>query len=138
MKRKPPKPILRNRFAILRFLDDEYQKLYAKHYELSPKNGEIPVGGGDWMDMFFRTEGLRGMINKLDSNGTIKEALEDGKTVSEIAVGLWNKKREWQVHRWNKTCHTYLINIMGRAKKMDKDWHPSKPKPVKKKKRRKK
>lgn len=103
------------RFTILRRLDAVYQLLAEKHFESAPKGGRLPVGGGDWMDTFFRMEGLRGMMTALRGNNSLRVALEEGKTVSEISVSIWNGKREYQVHRWKETAHTYLQRELKRA-----------------------
>lgn len=99
------------RYRWLRRLDEEYQKLHDKHYKAAPRNGEIPVGGGDWMDTFFRMESIRGMINALRNNKSLKDSLEDGVAVGVISIQLWNKRREWQVHRWEGTARSYLENL---------------------------
>lgn len=101
----------KRRYEILRWLDEKYQDMLSKHYENAPKSNTIPVGGGDWMDTFFRSEGLRGCIGALRRGLCLKESFEEGKMVSEIAVRVWNGKREWQVHRWDKTVHNYLDGV---------------------------
>ena len=119
-------PFSKTRMHLLRLLDDEYQKLYAKHYEEQKAIGNrIPVGGGDWMDMFFRCEALRGCIGALRTDKSLDEAVAEGKTVSEISIRIWNGKREYQVHRWDKCCHSYLDGMIARllpaAKELTKD-----------------
>lgn len=101
----------KRRYEILRWLDEKYQSVQRKHYGNAPKGGSIPVGGGDWMDMFFRAEGLRGCIGALRRGVSLKGSFEEGKAVSEIAVRVWNEKREWQVHRQDKTVHSYLDGV---------------------------
>lgn len=108
-------PFSKTRPYLTRLLDDEYQRLYAKHYEEQKAIGNrIPVGGGDWMDMFFRCEALRGCIGALRAGKPLDECVAEGKAVSEISVRIWNGKREYQVHRWDKCCHTFLDGIVPR------------------------
>lgn len=104
----------KRRYEILRWLDEKYQAILRKHYENAPASNTIPVGGGEyWMDTFFRAEGLRGCINALRRGLGLKEAFEEGKAVSEISVRIWNtkKKKDYVVHRWDKTVHDYLDNV---------------------------
>ena len=107
----------KRRWGITRELDVLYQELSEKHYACAPKNGELPIGGGDWMDTFFRMEGLRGTIGALQRGKNLSDAFEEGKTVSEISVRIWNGKREYQVHRWDKTVYSYLESVKKRVKK---------------------
>lgn len=90
--------------------------MHDRHYANAPKNG-IPAGGGDWMDCFFRMETIRGFMNGLRAGKTTKESFEDGVAVGEIAVELWNKKREWQVHRWKGFPRSYLTDVWRKAKR---------------------
>ena len=112
-----PKPVY-NHKPLMILLDKEYDKLSQRHYASTPKRGEIPVGGGDWMDSFFRMEAIRGCLSALRSGNSLTKAIEDGKAVSEISVQIWNKRREWQVHRWPKTAHPYLEMLVYRLRKV--------------------
>lgn len=105
---------LYDRMRVLRDLDAEYMRLSDIHYRNAPRNGAIPVGGGEWMDTFFRMEGVRGMIRCLRNGLSLRKALDHGKVASEIAVRLWNSNREYQVHRWDQTCHDYLETLVRR------------------------
>lgn len=102
------------RHSILRRLDLEYYKLHDAHYLNAPKPNTVPIGGGEWMDYFFRMEAIRGVVNALRCGKTVEEAIQDGKAVSEIAIALWNKKREYQVHRWTNCCHDYIERLVWR------------------------
>lgn len=108
----PPKV----RRIALKILQGEYDSLAEHHYKAAPRGGALPVGGGDWMDYFFRMEGVRGTLNALGRKVSLPKAIEEGKVVSEVAVGIWNRKREWQVHRWNKTVHSYLDGLYRRIR----------------------
>ena len=110
-------PLLQeHRFSIMRRLDDEFMLLDKIHNENAPKGGTIPVGGGDWMDSFFRMEAIRGTLGGLRRGLSLKKAVEEGKAVSEISVKIWNGKQGYQVHRWVKTAHTYLDRLMKRVR----------------------
>lgn len=111
-------PIVRLKKLMI-FLDEKMQELYEKHYKAAPRNG-IPIGGGDWMDTFFRTEAIRGCLGALRRGKNLEEAIQEGITVSEISVGIWNKKREWQVHRWEKTGEMYLRDLIRHWRALDK------------------
>lgn len=113
-RRSKPKPGY-NRLRLLSLLGEEYQRLHDKHYLSAPRG--VPVGGGDWMDTFFRMEAIRGTQGALERGDSIAEAIGEGKAVSSIAVRLWNAKREWQVHRWEETAHGWLEMLVHRLKK---------------------
>lgn len=107
----------KRRFEMLRKLDNKYLDLNEKHYNNAPRGGSLPIGGGEWMDTFFRMEALRGMMNALRDGKSLNESVSDGKAVSEIAVKIWNTRREWQVHRYIKTAHSYLDRVVRSMKK---------------------
>lgn len=103
------------RLTAMKILSAEYDLLMDRHSKSAPRNG-IPVGGGDWMDSFFRMEGVRGTLGALGRGLSLCKSIDEGKVVSEISVGIWNKHREWQVHRWVKTSHSYLEQLERRIK----------------------
>lgn len=98
-------------YGFMRYLDDEYQKLWTEHRNLLPVGGAIPVGGA-YMDPFFRCEAIRGMLGALRSGKETAEAIRDGVTVCEIAVRLWNTNREWQVHRSLTFAEDFLYGLI--------------------------
>lgn len=102
----PPIPL--KHADLMRFLDDEYQKLHDRYYRSAPQGGTIPAGGGDWMDCHFRMEAIRGCVGALRRKKPLEEAIAEGEAVSEIAVKLWNTRREYQVRRWEKTGGEFL------------------------------
>ena len=51
------------------------------------------------MDSFFRAEAVRGVLTALRSGKGLEDSVADGKALCEIAVQIWNTRREWQVHR---------------------------------------
>jgi len=57
------------------------------------------------------------MINSLSGGSSLVRAVENGKLLSEVAIRIWNQQREWQVHRWDKCCHTYLDGVKRRILK---------------------
>jgi len=85
-------------FGEMRKIDKIIEKLRQKYMELSPKYGEIAVGGAH-MDSFFEMveyEGfLRGLRKGNDPSFSLKLGLKD----RQAAIIKWNRQREWQVHR---------------------------------------
>lgn len=106
---------LDRRHELLRLLDEEHLRQNKEHRKLSPRNGEIPVGGAH-MESFFRMEGVGGIIQALRDGQGILEAVAHGKAIASFAVRLWNGRREWQVHRWEKTCDDYFDRLMVRIR----------------------
>ena len=113
--KKMPEPI-RNHNSLLRLLDLEHQRVYKRHIAESPRGG-IPVGGGDWMDTFFRLEALEGTISSLMAFESVKVAIERGQQRSTRAVKKWNSQREWQVHRWKEMAWDYLEKLVWRLQR---------------------
>lgn len=108
-----PKPPLR--LGLLRELGKVYDSLAEQHYgEVKAIGNRIPIGGNVWMDLFFQMEGVRGVIEALRHGATLASAIEQGKESSTYAVKQWNKRREYQVHRWEKTTHSWLENLARR------------------------
>ncbi len=105
--------------ALLRRLSVEESKTLATHYKYSPIFEEIPVGGGEWMDSFFRLEGLRGIMSALRAGKSLEASLDAGKERSRIAVRKWNESREYQVHRHVDTACLYLVGVVRRNSRMD-------------------
>jgi hypothetical protein len=99
-------------FAFMRALDAEYLRLDAKVRELGPRNGEIPVGGGDWMDSFFRAEAIRGTLGALRRGTGLKDALIEGEDTAKVAIAIWNRKREYQVRRDDCWVGDYLRGVV--------------------------
>jgi hypothetical protein len=110
---KPTKHPNKNLFPLMRKLDEKYQSLSEKSAKAGPRNGEISIGGGDWMDYFFKAEAVRGTLTALRNGKSMEEAIQDGKAVGEIAIDIWNKKREWQVRRWNGWIEDYLRRLIS-------------------------
>lgn len=110
------------RKTALHVLREEYDRLGRVHTNSAPRGG-IPVGGGDWMDSFFRLEGVRGTLGALRRGIGLRRAIIDGKRVSEIAVKIWNGRREYQVHRWTKTVYHYLDVLERKIRSADSAMH---------------
>lgn len=108
-----------SRHALTRLLDDEYMRIHDLHYKAAPRNADglgsgIPVGGGDWMDTFFKMEAIRGVISELRQGKDIDTATATGKVLSEIAIRIWNGRREYQVRRWEQCCHDFIERLVWR------------------------
>lgn len=100
--------------VLARELDLHYQHLWKIHEADKKKMGNrLPVGG-DHMDIFFKLEGIRGMLSSLRQNEGLQQALEKGKSFSRSAVQKWNaqRKKDYQVHRWEETAFLYLENLL--------------------------
>ena len=82
------------------------QQLWQRHRDAAPRG--YPVGGGDWMDTLFRLEALDGCLRSLRAGKPLAEALRDGQEASRAAVKIWNRRREYQVHRWEETAFDWL------------------------------
>jgi hypothetical protein len=103
--------------AFLIELDKEYMGLRERHTKAAPRPGTIPIGGGDWMDTFFRMEGVAGILSAVRRGKSIREGLEEGKQDSRRAVLIWNERRgkkDYQTHRWEQTAFDYLDSLVTR------------------------
>lgn len=99
-----------DRMQLLRDVGKEYDywcEAYSK--ELLAIGNSVPVGGSH-MDAFFKSEGLRGVTTALRQGKTLEYSIKFGEDVMEIAVKLWNQKREYQVHYWEKHGQDWLAN----------------------------
>lgn len=102
---------------ILIKLDRLYHEMMQTHMEdMRAIGSRIPAGGAH-MDLFFRLEGLRGAMTALRLGDKLEQAIQAGKDVSSLAVLAWNNRREYQVHRWDKTAHDFIENTIRRLAK---------------------
>ena len=79
---------------------------------LAPRGGEIPVGGGEWIDAFFCSEALRGLLGGLRRGESLEASVRGGVAVGQEAIGIWNSRREWQVHRSVCWVEDYLQGVL--------------------------
>jgi hypothetical protein len=93
-------------------LEEIRQKLWERHRAAAPLSGCIPVGGGEWVDTFFRLEAIDGCLRVLRAGRTLSEAVSAGKEASREAVKKWNQRREYQVHRWEETAFDWLDTVI--------------------------
>ena len=90
---------------LVRAIEEEYRRLLRRQEAHAPRSGEIPIGGGEWMDSHFKAEGLRGVLAGLRAGKGILEAIEEGVDTYLTAVLIWNSRREYQVRRTtNRGC----------------------------------
>ena len=69
-----------------------------------------------WMQSFFEMEAIRGIVGALRTKGsTVSQASKDGKAVCEIAIQVWNKKREWQVHRSDCWIEDFIAGTLRKC-----------------------
>ena len=99
----------------LQVLEARYQLSLEEHRRLAPRNGEIPVGGAH-MDPFFRAEALRGLLGALRKGGRPREALLEGAEAGKLAIRLWNRRGDYQVHRWDGWVEDYLRDEIRRTR----------------------
>ena len=97
----------------LRRIGEELDKQLKEHRALLPRWDEIPVGGAH-MDPFFRAEALRGLLSALRKRVPIVLAIEAGVAEAKAAIAIWNRRREYQVHRWDGWVEGYLHSVIRR------------------------
>lgn len=103
---------------LLRLLDFEWQRWRKVHETNSPRG--MPVGGGDWIDSFFKMTALEGAIRILRNGGTPEAAIEEGKKDSAVAVDKWNQRHGYQVHRWRETCWGWIEFMVVQHKEISR------------------
>jgi hypothetical protein len=69
------------------------------------------------MDTFFKMEAIRGVLGALRHGDTLEKARQDGKVVCEIAIQLWNTKREWQVRRSNCWIEDFITRMVAECQR---------------------
>ena len=99
----------------LKELDTEYLRLNALSQDAAPRGGSIPVGGGDWMDYFFKAEAVHGMLSSLRHRKTYKQSFANGCAASRGAIKIWNSRREYQVRRWEGWVEDFLESVCRRC-----------------------
>lgn len=95
-------------FPVMRALDASYLRFNDLSNAAAPRGGAIPIGGGDWMDNFFKAEALRVFLSHLRRGETVLDAMTHGILDCHAAINLWNRRREWQVHRSNDWVMPFL------------------------------
>lgn len=106
-----PKTVTQRRFELLHRLNDIWSQLHKEHLrEMVAIGNRVPVGGSDYIDLFFKMEGIRVAIVCLRQKKSVLEALEEAQKASRYAVQRWNQQRrkDYQVHRWEDTACDYL------------------------------
>lgn len=109
------------RLRQLRLLGAVLERLEQSHRkDLDAIGSRIPVGGAH-MDDFFKAEGIRGIQSVLRRGETFQRALEQGCENAKVAILKWNERcgREYQIKRWEGSCESYLIGIMGGLKRAE-------------------
>lgn len=102
------------RRAIERSIRDESDRYLAEHRKLSPRYGEIAVGGGHF-DAFVHGEALACVLRYLNTGSTPAEAVVLAKADARIMVRKWNASRkDYQVHRWEDTMGAKLDAVQRR------------------------
>jgi hypothetical protein len=98
--------------AILRKMNEEAERLLAKHKQLSPRYGEIPMGGAH-IDPMVQAYAIEGMLRAVLRGATVDEAIEAGKQDARLTVQKWNAIRKRDVHtqRWEGMADTDLEHL---------------------------
>lgn len=94
-------------FPLMREMGEIANKLRANSQQLSPRVGEIAIGGAH-MDPLFRAVGLEQVLRTLRQGGGIDWAIDSGKLAAKHSIQKWNDQREWQVHRWENGVDSFL------------------------------
>jgi hypothetical protein len=102
-------------FKAMRSLGEQYQRLVTESNKYAPRNGAISVGGEGWMDNFFRAEAIRGLLSALRKKSALPLAIAEGIVTCEDAIDIWNKRREWQVHRSKCWIEDFIKEALRKA-----------------------
>ena len=96
----------------MRKIDDEAEQAYALHRELSPRYGEVAVGGAH-MDSFFRAEGIRGLCSAVNRGLSVSEAVEAGNQRAKEAIQKWNARKgvDFTIKRWEDSERSRLFAV---------------------------
>ena len=84
---------------VMRSMRAESDRQLAVAWRLSPRYGEVAVGGGH-TDAFAVGEALAVMLDALGKGQALDAARDAGRDAARAIYRAWNRKREWQVHRW--------------------------------------
>jgi len=101
----------------MRQLEQEYQRCLERSRACAPTFGTISVGDGDWMDYHFKAEAIFGLLAALRFGRTLQESIVSGVEDCKYAISIWNKKREYQVRRWDGWAESYLLSLVSLLKK---------------------
>jgi hypothetical protein len=87
-------------FTIMRKVGADKDRLLEEHRRLSPRYGEIAVGGAH-IDLMIQAYAREDLLCALNKGATVVEAIEAGKAVARLAAQKFNasRKHEYQVHR---------------------------------------
>lgn len=113
-----------NRLKLLRELGRVYDDLNERHMrEQRAIGNRIPAGGGEWMDLFFRSEGIRGVMTALRDGKTLDYSIQAGKKQATAAVLAWNtrRKKDYQVHRWEQCMDNFVERTVRKALNKEQD-----------------
>lgn len=97
------------RMRLLLLVGAQHDELYRRHKrEQDAIGSRLPAGGGEYMDLFFRVEGLRVVLQSLRAGGGVDDAVAAGQEASSQAVRIWNSQQAYQIQRWEKTAHEVI------------------------------
>jgi hypothetical protein len=102
--------------AVMREVRAESDRYLATAQRLSPRYGEIAVGG-EHFDAFLKGEALASLLRgfgKLNGDDHCVVALDAAKLDARDMVSKWNARREYQVARWEGAADTVLESAFRR------------------------
>jgi hypothetical protein len=100
----------------LRDLGKRYEDAIRQSNDLrAPAYGGIPVGGAH-VDPLMRAAGLEEFMRAVRAGAEPDKALSDAKERAASVADLWNRGREYQVHRWRNGADSYLESVTAGAR----------------------
>lgn len=101
-------------FLHMRRIGDVQRYWQRKSHDAAPRNGALPIGGGDWMDSFFRSEAIEGLLSSLRKKDSLKEAMLSGVMRAKEAIRVWNHRhrKDYAVQRWDGWVEDFLLNLV--------------------------
>jgi len=100
-------------FAKMRKIDEEAQSYRNAGNRLSPKYGEIAVGGAHF-DELMKAEGRESFLRHLRNGKTPWEAAQAAKEDAKAMVQKFNTGREYQTRRYEGTADSWLDDLARR------------------------
>jgi hypothetical protein len=79
---------------------------------LAPPGGTIPAGGSHW-EASIKHQTLCELLAAAHAGKTPAECSGQARQFVRQAVALWNRRREWQVHRWDGMCDDLIFWATG-------------------------
>jgi hypothetical protein len=96
-------------FAEMRRLDERAEANLEKSRDLTPRHGEVAVGGAH-MDYFIPGEAIAQFLRLLRRGNSPDVAAKGAKEYAREIVAKWNKQRggDYQTHRWEGSADNLI------------------------------